>query len=186
VFAASEQEVEKRRLGVKRVGEHQVEGPRIGGDHARQQAQGRFHFILAGPLRLMIQEQAHGLPSWQRTRQQHQRNLPMIKLNAIPSRRVDGSLQTARAMTQVTGVAFVTVENDDSQAVNIRQSLVAFQALVNIMNPLPQPVGIEHRMDSSQGVGTEGRLFEPTLPEAGPADLLPSVDAAQPGPEQHQ
>jgi hypothetical protein len=43
------------------------------------------------------------------------------------------------------------------------------------MNPLPQPVGIEHRMDSSQGVCTEGRLFEPTLPEAGPADLFPSV-----------
>ena len=85
--------------------------------------------------------------------------------------------QTARAMTQVTGVAFVTVENDDSQAVNIRQSLVAFQALVNIMNPL-QPVGIEHRMDSSQGVGTEGRLYRATLPEAGPADLFPSVDAA--------
>jgi hypothetical protein len=100
--------------------------------------------------------------------------------------RIFGSLQTARAMTQVTGVAFVTVENDYSQAVNIRQGLVAFQALVNIMNPLRQPVGIEHRMDSSQGVCTAGRLFEPTLPEAGPADLFPSVDAAQPGPEQHQ
>src|SRR5271157_64207 len=134
----------------------------------------------------MIQEQAHGLPSWQRTSQQHQRNLPMIILNAIPSRRVDGSLQTARAMTQVTGVALMTVENDYSQAVNIRQGLVPFQALVNIMNPLPQPVGIEQRMDSSQGVCTEGRLFEPTLPEAGPADLFPRVDAAQPGPEQHQ
>src|SRR5271169_1283274 len=134
----------------------------------------------------MIEEQPHGLPSWQRTRQQQQGDLPMIKLDAIASRTVDGSLQTAGTMAQVTGVAFVTVQNDYSQAVNIRQGLVAFQALVNIMNPLPQPVGIEHRMDSSQGVGTEGRLFEPPLPEAGPADLFPSVDAAQPGPEQHQ
>jgi hypothetical protein len=47
----------------------------------------------------MIEEQPHGLPSWQRTSQQHQRNLPMIKLNALASRRVDSSLQTARAMT---------------------------------------------------------------------------------------
>src|SRR2546428_1951155 len=131
----------------------------------------------------MIQEQAHGLPSWQRTSQQHQRNLPMIKLDAIASRSVDGSLQTARAMTQVTGVAFVTVENDYSQAVNIRQGLVPFQALVNVVNPLPQPVGIEHRMDSSQGVCAEGRLFEPTLPKVGPPKLFPSIDAAQPGPE---
>src|SRR6202008_3792546 len=118
VFAASEQKIEKRRLAVKRVGEHHIEGPRVGGDHARQQAQGRFHFFLSGPLRLMIQEQAHGLPSWQRTSQQHHRDLPMIKLDAIASCRVDGSLRTARAMTQVTGVALMTVENDDSQAVN--------------------------------------------------------------------
>src|SRR5947207_15047039 len=110
----------------------------------------------------------------------------MINLDAIASRSVDGSLQTARTMTQVTGVAFMTVKNDDSQAVNIRQGLVPFQALVNVVNPLPQPVGIEHRMDSSQGVCTEGRLFEPTLPKAGTPDLLPSIDAAQPGPEQHQ
>src|SRR5437762_11034532 len=76
----------------------------------------------------------------------------MIKLDAIASRSVDGSLQTARTMTPVTGVAFMTVKNDDSQAVNIRQGFVPFQALVNVVNPLPQPVGIEHRMDSSQGV----------------------------------
>jgi hypothetical protein len=47
----------------------------------------------------MIQEQAHGLPSSQRTSQQHQRDLPMLKLDAIASCGVDGSLQTARAMT---------------------------------------------------------------------------------------
>ncbi|PYU47723.1 MAG: hypothetical protein DMG54_00290, partial [Acidobacteria bacterium] len=79
-------------------------------------------------------------------------------------------------MTQVTGVAFMTVKNDDSQAV-IRQDFVPFQALVNVVNPLPQPVGIEHRMDSSQGVCAEGRLFEPTLPKVGPPDLFPSIDA---------
>ena len=56
----------------------------------------------------------------------------------------------------------MTIENDDSQAVNIRQGFVPFQALVNAVKPLPQPFGIEHRMDPSQGVRTEGRFFEPT------------------------
>src|SRR2546429_2264903 len=65
----------------------------------------------------------------------------------------------------------MTVENDDSQAVNIRQGFVPFQALVNVVKPLPQPFGVEQRMDSPQGVRTEGRLFEPALPEAGPPDL---------------
>src|SRR5205814_10700835 len=91
----------------------------------------------------------------------------MIKLDAIASRSVDGSLQTARTMTPVTGVAFMTVKNDDSQAVNIRQGFVPFQALVNVVKPLPQPFGVEQRMDSSQGVCAEGRLFEPTLPKVG-------------------
>src|SRR5947208_17175725 len=80
----------------------------------------------------------------------------------------------------------MTVKNDDSQAVNIRQGFVPFQALVNVVKPLPQPFGVEQRMDSSQGVCAEGRLFEPTLPKVGPPNLFPSIDAAQPGPEQHQ
>src|ERR1700722_273989 len=110
----------------------------------------------------------------------------MIKLDAIASRTMNGSLQAARTMTQVTGVAFVTVENDYSQAVNIRQGFVPFQALVNVVNPLPQLMAIQQSMDAPQSVGTEGRLPEPTLPEAGPADLFPSIAAAQPGPKQNQ
>jgi hypothetical protein len=49
----------------------------------------------------------------------------MIKLDTIASRTVDGSLQATGTMTQVTGVAFVTVQNDYSQAVNIRQGWIA-------------------------------------------------------------
>src|SRR5260370_5787600 len=133
----------------------------------------------------MVQEQMKRLTSWRRAGQQQQGDLPMIKLDAIAFLTVDGSLQAAGTMTQVTGVAFVTVQNDYAQAVNIRQGFVPFQALVNVVNPLPQPVGIEQRMDASQSVCAEGRLSEPTLPKTGPADLFPSVEAAHPGPEQH-
>ena len=109
----------------------------------------------------------------------------MIKLDAIAFRTMNGSLQTARTMTQVAGVAFVTVENDHSQAVDIRQGFIPFQTLVNVVNPLPQPIGIKQSMDASQSVCAEGPLSEPTLREAGPADLFPSVAAAHPGPKQH-
>jgi hypothetical protein len=47
-------------------------------------------------------------------------------------------------------------------------------------------MGMKQSMDASQSACTEGRLSEPTLPEAGPADLFPSVAAAHPGPKQHQ
>jgi hypothetical protein len=110
----------------------------------------------------------------------------MIKLDAIASRTMNSSLQTAGTMTQVAGVAFVTVEHDHPQAVNIRQGFVPFQTRVNVVNPLSQPIGIEQSMDATQSVCAEGRLSKPTLPEAGPADLFPSVAAAHPGPKQHQ
>src|SRR5256885_1239244 len=104
----------------------------------------------------------------------------MIKLDAIASRSVDGSLQTARTMTPVTGVAFMTVKNDDSQAVNIRQGFVPFQALVNVVNPLPQPVGIEHRMDSSRvsalKVGSSSQRFQKwARPSCSQALMLPNL-----------
>src|ERR1700683_3508032 len=96
VLAAIEQKVEKRRLGVKRVSEHQIKGARIGGNYARQQAQSGLHLIFPGLLRFMIQEQTNRWVSWRRTGQQQQGDLPVIKLNAIPFLTVDGSLQTAR------------------------------------------------------------------------------------------
>src|SRR5260370_26835292 len=133
----------------------------------------------------MVQEQMKRLTSWRRAGQQQQGDLPMIQLDAIAFLTVDGSLQAAGTMTQVTGVAFVTVQNDYPQAVNIRQGFVAFQTLVDVVNPLPKPVGIEQGMDASQSVCAAGGLLQPTLPKAGPADLFPSVEAAHPGPEQH-
>jgi hypothetical protein len=58
--------------------------------------------------------------------------------------------------------------------------------LVNAVDPLSQPVGIEQGVDASQSVCAESRLSEPTLPEARPTDLFPSVAAAYPSPKQHQ
>ena len=57
VFAVSQKKVEKRRGGVKRIGEHQIERARIGADHPFQQTQGGGDFIFSGSLRFMIQHQ---------------------------------------------------------------------------------------------------------------------------------
>jgi len=53
------------------------------------------------------------------------------------------------------------------------------------VNPLPQPVGIEHRMDSSR-VSALKVALRANASKVGPPNLFPSIDAAQPGPEQHQ
>jgi hypothetical protein len=46
----------------------------------------------------MIQEQTKGRTSRRRRRQQHQRDLPMIELQAITFLKVDDSLQAAGTM----------------------------------------------------------------------------------------
>src|ERR1041384_1448348 len=111
VLTASEQEIEEWSGAIERVGQHQVEGARIGRDHSLQQTKRRVEFILAGSLWLMIQKQTNRLTARGRRGQQHQCHLPVIELSAISALQVDGSLQAAGAMTQITGVAFMAIHH---------------------------------------------------------------------------
>ncbi len=104
----------------------------------------------------------------------------------IAALRVDGSLQAAGATTPVTGVAFVAVQNGHACTLNIGQGFIAVQALLDVVNTMPEVIGIQQRMDPSQGVGAAGRLPQPVLPKAGAGDQCPGVEAAQPSPEQPQ
>jgi hypothetical protein len=133
----------------------------------------------------MVQEQTNGLAPWRRTGQQHQSNLPVIKLNAIAGGQVESSLQAAGTMTQITGVAFVAVQNRYAKALNVRQGLVAFQMLVDEVNPLSESRRIEPRLDASDGVGTATGQTQPSLPTAGGRDQFPGVETGHPRPEQH-
>ena len=90
----------------------------------------------------------------------------MIELNTFSLLGADVSLQATGAVAQITGVAFVAVKNRHGDPLNIGQSLVAFQPLVDVMNPLSKPFGIHQRMDAPDRVGTACRLFQPALPEA--------------------
>jgi hypothetical protein len=78
-----------------------------------------LHFILSGSLQLLIQEQTDRLASRWRTGQQQQGDLPVIKLQAIALLSVDGALQAAGTVAQVSRVAFVAVQNHYAQAVKI-------------------------------------------------------------------
>ena len=89
----------------------------------------------------------------------------MIKLNAIASLRADGSLQATGAMTPIAGVAFVTVQNRYTQTINVRQGLVALQTFIDVVNPLAKAIGVKQGMNATQGICTEGPLFQPAAPK---------------------
>ena len=83
-------------------------------------------------------------------------------------------------------MAFVAVQDRDAHPLHIGQGLVAFQALIDVVNAVPELLGIQQRMDASQRVGAAGGLVQPVLPKAGAPDQGPGVEAAQAGPEQYQ
>jgi hypothetical protein len=87
---------------------------------------------------------------------------------------------------RVPGVALVAVQDRDAHPLHIRQGLVAFQALVGVVDALSEFLGIQQRMDAPQGVGAAGGLVQPVRPKAGSRDQGPGVEAAQAGPEQYQ
>jgi hypothetical protein len=66
--------------------------------------------------------------------------------------------------------------------VEIRQSLVSFQAIVNVMNALPQGIGIQASDNASQAVSAAQRATQPGLPELRCPGHLQSVQAPEPGP----
>jgi hypothetical protein len=78
----------------------------------------------------------------------------------------------------------MTVQNDDAQTVEIRQGLVTFQTLVDVVKPLPESGGIEQGMDATHRVRAAGGLFEPVLPEASSGHQFEGMEACDPGPEQ--
>jgi hypothetical protein len=81
-------------------------------------------------------------------------------------------------------VAFVTVQNDYAQAMNIRQGFVTFQTLIDEVNPFPESGGIEQGMDATDRVGAADGFSEPVLPEASPGRQFEGIEASHPSPEQ--
>ena len=76
----------------------------------------------------------------------------------------------------------MTVENDDSRGRKYPARLCSVSdAFVNVVKPLPQPFGVEHRMDSSEGVRTRRsasssqRFQKRARPTCSQALMLPNL-----------
>jgi hypothetical protein len=59
-----------------------------------------------------------------------------------------GALETPGTTATIAGAGLVAIEHRRAQTAEIRQSLVSFQAIVNVMNPLPQGIGIHASNDA--------------------------------------
>ena len=98
---------------------------------------------------------------------------------------VNGSLETARTVLQIAGVALMAIEGGNADPAVVRQRLVAFQPVIDVVDPLPQSLGIHQSVDTSDRVGAADGLPEPALEEAGASGEFQSVEAAHARPEQN-
>src|SRR5258708_27259502 len=174
-----QEKVQKGCDRVERIGQNYIKGPRIGSEHSLQQSQGGCQFSFPGPLGLEIQEQADRGTARRRSAKKQQRHIPVVELRLSTG---SAALETSGTTATIAGTGLVAIEHRHPQTVEIRQSLVSFQAIVNVMNPLPQGIGIHASDNASQTVGAAERVTQPGLPELRCPGHLQSVQAPEPGP----
>ena len=85
----------------------------------------------------MVQQQPYGFAAGPRTGQQHERDLPVVELGAIRIFGVNSSLEAARTMLEVAGVALVAIEDSDPDSAMVRQCFVSLQPVIDMMNSPP-------------------------------------------------
>jgi len=77
----------------------------------------------------MIQRDPQGWASGRGAGHQHQRHLPVVILNALSLREMDGPFYTPLAMAAIAGMAFVAVHNRQRNTAIVGQGFVALQTL---------------------------------------------------------
>ncbi len=55
---------------------------------------------------------------------------------------VNGSFQTARTVLQIAGVTLMAIKGGNADPAMVRHRFVAFQPVIDMVDPLPQPLGI--------------------------------------------
>jgi hypothetical protein len=110
-----EQEIEEGGLGMETIGQQQLKGAGVTGQDTIQQAPGRRPLVFAGTLGFQIEQDAQ-----LRTRQQLQRDAPMVVLNPLALLGMNRPLQASHATTAIAGAGLVTVENRHAQSADAR------------------------------------------------------------------
>jgi hypothetical protein len=60
----------------------------------------------------------------------------------------------------------------------IRQSFIAFEAIIDMPETRAQSVGIQQRMNPSHSIGAAGFFYPPGFPPASLVELFPSIEAS--------
>ena len=97
-----------------------------------------------------------------------------------------GALAASRTMAVVAGMLFVAIQNRNVQTQIQGQRLVPLQTTVDLVETVPQLVGIDGGMYPSHGFGADHWPSQPPFPEAGGGNGLQRIEASQTRPEHRQ
>jgi hypothetical protein len=80
-------------------------------------------------------------------------------------------------------MTFVTIQDSRCDPLIVRQRFVTLQPVIDVVNSLPQTLGVHQRIHTPDAVGAAHGLPEPAAKEAGVSGLFRSIEAAHAGPE---
>jgi hypothetical protein len=78
-------------------------------------------------LRLTVQQKPQGLAAGASPRQEHERDLPVVVLNALSLFGLHDALEASRTMAPVAGMLLVAIQNCDIQTQIQRQRFIPLQ-----------------------------------------------------------
>ena len=109
----------------------------------------------------------------------------MVELRTIRIAGVNRSFEAAWALAAVAGMALVAIQDSDANAVMVRQGFISLQAIIDMVNPLPQAFGLHQGVHTPDTVGAAYGLTEPVMEKAGASREFQSIETAHAGPEQN-
>ena len=156
MLASREDEVEKSRVGVERVGDDDVESSNVVFEDAFEEPKSCCDFVFVRSLRLRVEEEL------QPSTNQLSSHVSVVVLNALAVRSVDGPCETVWACPEISSMGFVPIhaESDEAMLWSLER-LVSFQPGVELVVDLPKLVVIQQGGNSAERVCTWGFSANP-------------------------
>lgn len=174
VFAVFEDEIIEARVGVEGIAEDDIESTGVFEQEALKEPQRAGDFVLAWELRLAVEHERNPL------RDEECRHVSVVVLDLGSFGGLNLPLETALALTPVTRMGLVTVEDQGYEPMpRSSKGLVPLEPRVDVRGNASNRRGVHFGADASHGVGAgQGRL-DPAFPERDPLAALQRVEAPQ-------
>ena len=174
IFAVFEDEIVEARVGVEGIAEDDIESTGVLPQEALKEPQSAGNLVLARELGFAVENERNALGDEECC------HVSVVVLDLDSSGSLNLPLETALALTPVTRMGFVTVEDQgDEPMPRCSEGLVPLEPCVEVRVNGSNRHGVHCCAYASHGVSTGQGSFDPALPERDSLAALQCVEAPQ-------